>query len=168
MKLRNLEDRDLPVVTSWLSNPENARWLRFGPRLKTLPGSVLKLMARRDLHMIRLFSAELGGPPVGIVALGDIDRDFRTATLWYVLGDTTLRGRGLTSRAVSRLLSEGFATGLGAVNAWVVEGNMPSIRVLQHNRFRLIGKQRMCHYIDSRPRGRLLFDLLASEHKEQP
>jgi RimJ/RimL family protein N-acetyltransferase len=166
MKLRDLEDADFPVVAGWLSDPQNARWLRFGPGVRALSPTALKLMARRDLHKIRVFSPDDGGPPVGVVALADIDREFRTATLWYVLGDAAQRGRGLTSAAVSRLLTEGFASGLRAVGAWVVDGNVPSLRVLQRNRFRLIGRQRMCHDIDGCPRGRLLFDLLASEHRE--
>ena len=166
MNLQNLEDSDYPLVAAWLSEPQNSRWLRFGPGIRTLEPLTLKLMVRLGRHMMRLFSAEDGGPPVGVVALSDIDPEFHTAMLWYVLGDTAHRGKGLTSRAVSRLLTEGFNAGLGAVNAWVVDGNIPSIIVLQRNGFRLIGRQRMCHYIDDRPRGRLLFDLLASEHKE--
>lgn len=168
MRLRDLEDGDLPLCAGWLSDPDNARWLRFGPRGQAPSAAALGVMARRDLHMIRVFTAEDGGPPVGVVALGDIDREFRTATLWYVLGDAAHRRRGLATQAVSRMLTEGFIAGLGAVSAWVVEGNTPSIRVLERNGFRLIGVQRMCHYIDHRPRGRLLFDLLASEHKERP
>lgn len=168
MDLRPLEDDDVPLVAGWLSDPENARWLRFGPGVRALSAAALRVMARRDLHRIRLFSAGEGGPPVGVVALSDIDPELGTATLWYVLGDTAHRGRGLASHAVSRLLAEGFGAGLVAVSAWVVVGNTASLRVLERNRFRLIGVQRRCHRIGDRPRGRLLFDLLASEHRELP
>jgi RimJ/RimL family protein N-acetyltransferase len=69
---------------------------------------------------------------------------------------------------VSRLLSIGFsALGLGAVSAWVVDGNTPSLRILERNSFKFIGRQRMCHVLGGAPRDRLLFDLIASEHKER-
>jgi len=64
------------------------------------------------------------------------------------------------------MLSFGFKElGLGAIHTWIVEHN-PSIRVAQQVRFRPIGRQRKCHYIDGRAYDRLWFDLLASEHEE--
>jgi len=82
-----------------------------------------------------------------------------------VLGDKTYAGRGYTSRAVGQLLTLGFTTlGLETVSAWAVEDNAASIQVLVRNGFLAIGRQRQCHVIDGRPRDRLLFDLLASEH----
>ena len=67
---------------------------------------------------------------------------------------------------MSEILTMGFKVlGLQAINAWTVESNGPSIRVLEQNQFRLIGRQRRCHYIDGFPFDRLLFDLLAEEHK---
>ena len=168
MELQPLEDQDIPLVAEWMAKPENHCWLRFGPGVHTVGAATLKLMARRDLHMLRLFTAEAEGPPIGIVALSEVDRAFKTATLWYVLGEAAYRGHGFASRAVKELLTEGFNAGLVAVNAWAVDANVPSIRVLERNQFRLIGRQRMCHWMDGRPHDRLLFDLIASEHREQP
>jgi hypothetical protein len=42
----------------------------------------------------------------------------------------------------------------------------PSIRTIERLGFRFVGRQRQCHTIDGRPYDRLLFDLLASEHRE--
>ncbi len=53
------------------------------------------------------------------------------------------------------------------MNAWTVETNTPSLGLLQRLNFRYIGRERRCHYIDGQPYDRLLFDLLASEHKER-
>ena len=88
-----------------------------------------------------------------------------TATLWYVLADPAYRGRGYATRAVSETLTYGFGDlGLHAINAWAVETNHASLRVLERNHFRLIGRQRACHWIDGRVYDRVWFDLLASEH----
>jgi RimJ/RimL family protein N-acetyltransferase len=166
MKLEPLEDGHVELVAGWLAAPQNARWLRFGAGVERLSPASLKMMAQRDLHVLRLFS--VADRPIGVVALSDVDRQFGTATLWYVLGDLEHRGRGHTSRAVSRLLSIGFSElGLVSVNAWVVEDNTSSLRVLARNNFRIIGRQRQCHRLEGRPRDRLLFDLVASEHEEK-
>ncbi len=107
-----------------------------------------------------------GDVPIGIVALRDLSPNFKSAMLWYVLGDKTCSRHGYTTRAVRKLLHFGFADlGLEAVNAWTVEANIPSIRVLERNNFRLIGRLRSCHEIDGQKFDRLLFDLLASEHE---
>ena len=53
-------------------------------------------------------------------------------------------------------------------NAWAADGNTGSIRILERNGFRPIGRQRMCHVIGGRQVDRLLFDLLTSEWKGTP
>jgi RimJ/RimL family protein N-acetyltransferase len=70
------------------------------------------------------------------------------------------------SLASSKLLTLAFhELGLHAVNTWIVDRN-PSVRSLERLNFRFVGRQRQCHMIDGRPYDRLLFDLLASEHRE--
>lgn len=166
MSLRRLEAADLPVVAGWLADPGNAQWLDFGGGVQTLTPAALGVMNQRDLHLLRLYSDSDGGSPIGIVALSNVSRAVGTAMLWYVLGDKAHGGRGVTTRAVSELLDMAFAElGLAAVNAWTVEHNVASQRVLEHNGFRLIGRQRACHVIDGRRYDRLLFDMLAEEHE---
>jgi RimJ/RimL family protein N-acetyltransferase len=70
------------------------------------------------------------------------------------------------SLATSKFLTLAFRDlGLRAINTWIVDRN-PSLRSLQRLNFRFIGRQRQCHIIDGRPHDRLLFDLLAAEHRE--
>ncbi len=102
-----------------------------------------------------------------MVSLADVSSTFKTAMIWYVLGDKTYTGQGYTTRSVRRLLHIGFTElGLEAVNAWTVEANIPSARILERNGFRLIGRMRNCHEIDGQRLDRLLFDLLATEHAD--
>lgn len=164
MQLRPLEPQDIERVAGWLAQKENWQWLHFGAGVQRLSAVSLKLMAQRELHHLRLFSAA-DGAPIGLVALSDIDREFRTARLWYVLGEKRHAGQGHTRAAVARLLGEAFADlSLEAISAWAAEDNQPSIHVLLRNGFRLIGRQRRCHHVDGRPRDRLHFDLLRGEH----
>src|SRR5947207_9418961 len=90
----------------------------------------------------------------------------RTGTFWIVAGDKSFRSRGWGRVAASRFLALAFRDlGLHTVNTWIVEHNV-SRRSAERLGFRFIGRQRQCHFIDGQPYDRLLFDLLASEHRE--
>lgn len=155
----------IELAAGWLSTYDNYKWLDFGAGVQKVGPATLKVMAQRDLHVIRLFTADDGDLPVGIVGLTNVDRSHKTATLWGVLGRK--RYGGFITRATSRLLTYAFTElGLRAVTAWTVEINVASRRALERLHFRYIGRQRQCHYIDGRPYDRLLFDLLAAEHEE--
>jgi len=165
VRVRGPRESDVDTIAAWLAKADNHRWLDFGGGRQSLDRITLKIMSRRNAHLLRVFTLESDDSPVGIVVLTDISRNFKKATLWYLLGDTRRAGKGCTSRAVSMILAEGFERlGLHSVNAWTVDANVASIRVLEHNNFQLIGRQRQCHFLGGRPHDRLLFDLLASEH----
>jgi len=101
-----------------------------------------------------------------VVGLSEVDRNFRTARIWVLVGDKSFHARGHATRAASKMLTLAFRElGLHAVNTWIVEGN-PSVRIAKRLNFRLIGRQRECHYIDGEAHDRLWFDLLDSEHRE--
>ncbi len=155
---------------AWRHDPRvaNYKWLDFGDGVHPLSLVSLRIMAQRDLHVLRMFTAHDCDLPIGIVALSDIRRQWKTAgSLWAVLGRK--RYGGLTARAVSQLLTFGFVElGLEAVSAWTVECNVASRRVLEQLGFRYVGRQRRRHWIDGRPHDRLLYDLLATEHHEIP
>ena len=167
MNLRPLESSDIGLVAGWLSQSENYQWLDFGNGIQILSPALLKLMRQNEKHCLRLYSVTGREHPVGLVALSNIDKCFKTALLWYVLGDKTVGRQGHTTKAVSKLLGTGFKElSLHAISAWAVEANHPSIRVLEKNGFRYIGKQRSCHIIDGIPMDRLLFDLVSEEYVE--
>jgi RimJ/RimL family protein N-acetyltransferase len=122
---------------------------------------------QRDTNLIRVFTTDDDTTPVGVVGLSDIDRHHRTAMGWGVVGDKSYARCGYTTRALSRLFTLGFRDlGLGAIQSWSVEPNQSGIEVTKRLGLRYVGRQRQCHYIDGRPYDRLLFDLLASEHRE--
>jgi RimJ/RimL family protein N-acetyltransferase len=83
-----------------------------------------------------------------------------------VSGEKSFRNRGYSTIASSRFLTLAFQDlGLHVINTWAVEHN-PSLKTIERLGFRLIGRQRRCHCIDGRLFDRLLFDLLASEHRD--
>ncbi len=167
MKLLPLDRPDLiERAAGWLAQKDNYQWLDFGDGRRVPTPAALKILTQRDTHVLRLFTADEDDVPIGVVGLNNVDRAFRTATVWVLLGESTYARRGYATRAVSKVLTLAFQElGLHAVNTWNVAHN-PSIPITERNNFRLIGTQRQCHRIDGQPFDRLLFDILASEHKE--
>jgi RimJ/RimL family protein N-acetyltransferase len=163
--VRSATDEDLRLVAAWLVEPEVAMWLDFGAG-RSMDVRALKYTMARGTDCLFTYSVE--NTPIGVVGLCNIHARFRTAMLWYALGERRFGRRGLTTRAVADVLGKGFQElGLAAINAWTVVGNEASVRILEKNGFRLIGRQRQCHHIDGEPRDRLLFDLLECEFRER-
>jgi RimJ/RimL family protein N-acetyltransferase len=166
MKLGSL---DTPAVielaASWLARRENYQWFDFSNGQQIVTPTLLKLMTQRNTHELRVYTGD-GDAPIGIVGLYNIDRTFGTATLWGVTGEKSFRNRGYATFAASKFLTFAFRElRLRAVNTWIVEHN-PSARVLARLNFSYVGRQRQCHCIGGRIYDRLIFDLLASEHRE--
>src|SRR5712692_11512587 len=167
MKLVPVDTQEiLELVTRWVAEKENYQWLDFGNGRPIVTPALLKIMTQRETHFLRAYTSDRDDTAIGIVGLNSVDRTFRTATFWGVSGDKSFHNRGYSTLASSRLMTLAFRDlGLRAVNTWAVEHN-PSLRTIERLGFRLIGRQRQCHYIDGRPHDRLLFDLLAAEHQE--
>jgi len=166
MELRPLRHNDIKLVSEWMSEKANYQWLDFGAGRQILNAASIMVMSKRPLHCFRLFAPSGHGAAAGLVALSNITATFKSARLWYVLGDKRQSGRGYTSNAVGKMLTLAFTElELETVNAWALEQNKASIRVLTKNGFRLIGRQRRCHAVDGELLDRLWFDILASEHQ---
>jgi RimJ/RimL family protein N-acetyltransferase len=166
MKLLPLDKPELiELAGRWLSAPENARWLDFGNGVQCVTPVILKVMTQRDIHCLRLYTGDDGETPAGVVGLSNIDRRFRTASVWCVLGDKTQGG--CSARAVSKMLTIGFTElSLRAINCWTLEINRGGRGVVDRLPFTPIGRLRQCHDINGRSCDRLLYDMLASEHRE--
>ena len=154
------------VAAGWLARKENYQWLDFGNGRQLITPALLKIMTQRDSHFLRIYTSDRDDDPIGILGLNSVDRGFKTATFWGASGEKSFRNRGYSTFASSRFLALAFRElGLEAINTWAVDQN-PSLRTIERLGFRLVGRMRQCHYIDGRPYDRLLFDLLAGEHRE--
>src|SRR5207302_1753638 len=81
---------------------ENYQWLDFGQGVQRLTPVALKLMTQRDIHFLRVFTGDDDATLAGVVGLTNVDRAFRTASVWTVLGNKRQGGCG--RRATARLL----------------------------------------------------------------
>lgn len=169
MRLIPLDDGKLTdLAASWLADNRNYQWLDFGGSVQSIDRLALRVMARRKTHVLRIFTADTDQDlPIGIVGLSDVHPDFKTATLWIVLGERHYSNKGYAVKASSAMLALGFRElGLHAINVWAVESNHASLRAIRRLNFRPAGRQRQCHYIDGHPFDRLWFDMLANEYRE--
>ena len=156
------------LAAGWLGEQRNYQWLDFGGGAQPISAPLLKVMVQKDSHIIRAFTSDDSGQPIGLAALSNVNAGFRTAMLWIVLGDRRYSSKGYAHRASAAMLTLGFTEHrLECVNAWAVECNHASLRTIKKLHFRPIGRQRQCHYIDGKPFDRLWFDLRASEHREE-
>jgi len=154
------------LAAAWLARMENYQWLDFGNANQPVSPALLKIMQQRETHFLRLYTAEEGDVPIGIAGLNSVSHNFNTATFWGAAGEKSFRSRGYGTLAGSKFLTLAFRDlGLHTIHTWVVEHN-PSLRIIERLGFRFVGRLRHCHHIDGRPCDRLLFDLLASEHRE--
>ncbi|HEY3860172.1 MAG TPA: GNAT family protein [Gammaproteobacteria bacterium] len=161
-------DRLIGLGASWLTEKRNHQWLDFGDGSGPIGTTALSHMSRDDAHIIRALTADDDDTPIGLVALSSINRDFRSAMLWALLGDRDYAAKGYVFRATSAILTLGFTDfGLECVNAWAVECNHASLRILRKLNFKPIGRERHCHYIDGRPFDRLLFELQSTDHRSR-
>ncbi len=163
MHLFPILDKHQPTVAEWLGARENYQWLHFGHGIQQVTPVALRVMLTRNIHELRLFG-DSEDSPAGIVALSDINPNFKSATLWYVLGDKSHGGKGMTTQAARLMLAEGFGNlDLTSIYAWAVEDNKPSIKVLTNCGFKFIGRRRRGHCIDDKFYDVLLFDILSTE-----
>lgn len=157
----------IDLAASWLGDERNYKWLDFGNGVQKIDRRSLTIMVQKNIHVLRMYTADDDVTPIGIIGLSNVDRNFRTATIWVLLGDKKMSYKGFPTRAASRILTMGFEElGLRAINAWAVKSNHASVRIIRKLNFRCIGTQRRCHCIDGVVFDRLLFDLLPEEHTE--
>jgi RimJ/RimL family protein N-acetyltransferase len=167
MNLKPIDSPELlDLAAAWLAREEDSQWLHPRNARQGVTPEWLKIVIQRGGDVLRLFTTDQNEAPIGVVGLSELDRNFRTARIWVLVGDKSFHARGYATRAASKMLTFAFRElGLHAVNTWIVEGN-PSVRIAKRLNFRLIGHQRECHYIDGKVHDRLWFDLLDSEHRE--
>src|SRR5437879_11601766 len=99
MKLLPLDSPErIHLVASWLAQKENYQWLDFGDGRQLVSPEWLTIATQRGTHVFRLFTSDVDDAPIGVVGLSNVNRHFKTATLWVVLGDKSYAGRGYASR----------------------------------------------------------------------
>ena len=137
MNLKPVENDDIETIASWLTDEQNYQWLDFGNGVQKREAPAIKMMTQRKIHELRMFTADDSERSIGVIGLSDINKKFKAATLWYVLGDKNYTGQNYTTKAVSSMLTLAFEElQLESIFAWAIEKNIASIKVLEKNNFK--------------------------------
>ncbi|MBU1315029.1 MAG: GNAT family N-acetyltransferase [Alphaproteobacteria bacterium] len=166
--LRSPTSSDLATTERWLEDPKVNRWFDFGQGRKTLNRTALLGLARNSANVFRVFSADPGGAPVGLVVVQDVRCGPRCGHLWVIRGRFDEGGKDITFHAVVETMRLAFCNGgASSVNIWIAEMNWPSIALSRRVGFKEAGRLRGAHLLDGRRCDRLVFDMLAEEFRER-
>jgi RimJ/RimL family protein N-acetyltransferase len=160
--VRELAPDAFATVAQWLSDPELNRFLTAQWRGRKVDATTIAVAVRNKSN--RLHLVEHAGVPCGLVAFSQFEQADNSAMVWYVLGDRSLDGRGVTTRAVHELCRRGFAEmGLACIWAMVLAPNAASMRVLEKVGFKPAGVMRRVECVEGAQVDRHHFDLLPEE-----
>jgi len=152
--VRSAEPADAERIAAWL-NAEWARaYLSSNLRGGTMTAPLIRAALRRpdqSWHVI-----ERDTDAVGLIVFDQIDRADGIANLWYALGDSAARGRGLMPAALMQILDLNPLR-LHVVTAWAGVPNVASQRCLEKAGFRKIGKITGAFAVEGR-HDRILFE----------
>jgi len=165
VSVRPSTQEDADLFARLLNNPDKNKWLI--PLYQSQPYTATFHHLAINKSDNRLFTIFVDGKSVGFGGLSPYDKINKTGRLWGALADESYAKSGVITKAANlalKLLFEEDA--LHSVYARAVEGNTGSIRILEKNGFRLVGRLRQAHKVDESYRDILLYDLLRSEFKE--
>src|SRR6267143_1636691 len=64
----------LELVAGWLAQKENYQWLDFGNGRQIVTPALLKIMAQRETHVLRVYTSDRDDKPIGVVGLNGVER----------------------------------------------------------------------------------------------
>lgn len=158
--------RDCAQVAGWLCEPKNNQWLYSEWRGRTVDERLVALVRMSPRNA--LWSVRVGAKLVGIVALSQVDHTDCIAAVWYLIGDRSVRNRGVATRALELATRAAFVNyGLNCLTASVMSSNMASRRALEKAGFKLAGRFRDAMILNGKAVDRLLYDIVPMDLSEK-
>ena len=112
VRLRAVEEGDLPLLVGWMNDPEVRHWLHHSDRPDATVESVRErfgLTEERFPNLVWMI-AERDGWPVGHVGLLHVDPHQHRAELAISIGEKECWSRGYGTDAIRAVLRHGFET----------------------------------------------------------
>ena len=165
INLKKTTEQDFPFFKRWIDEKENSKWFTSIYRLgKYNEITHLLTLKKKENYIFTIFDAD---KPIGLIGLYNIDLLDKSAMIWDVLGDKAYVRKGVMTTAMRLCIQEAFSTlGLHSIYGWLVEDNIPALRVAEKNNFKRIGIQRECHFMDGTFKNRILVDLTVDDVKD--
>ena len=120
VRLRPVEDPDLPLYVRWTNDPDVRHWLHRSERpLSTLELERAKVEGMRRDPRTLVWCIETERRPIGDVRLLEIDTAHGRAELGIAIGVKECWGRGYGTDAIRRVLRHAFGE-LGLRRVWLI------------------------------------------------
>ena len=171
VRLRPVEERDLPLFVRWLSDPEVRRWLSISEGLELTAESEWEWYAemRGDLTRVVWCIENTDGQPIGNVDLQEIDETNGRASLGIFVGEKELWGHGYGTDATKEVLRYAFRElDLRRIQLHVDEDNRRGIRCYEKCGFVREGLLRAYRLRDGQPVNVAVMSILREEFEVQP
>ena len=166
--LRKAVPEDAPLIASWYSDPEVAKYMSHVVRCRTYtPESVEKELGESDPDYERLFTVCLAesGEPIGQAGIDDIVMEDSRAEVFFLIGEKDEWGKGYGREIVEMLAEYAFEEmGLNSLFATAAVDNPASISCLERAGFCRIGVRREFNNIGGRYIDEVFLDLTRSDY----
>lgn len=129
--IRKFEREDIPKKVEWINNPVNNQFLHYDIPLKIgkTENWFDNNIGRTDRYDAVI---EVDGVPCGTIGLLSIDSKNRKAEYYIAMGETSLKGKGVSTQASKLLLNYGFRElGLNRIYLFTETENVPAQRLFQ-------------------------------------
>ena len=129
--IRKFARGDIPQKVEWINNPENNQFLHYD-----IPLEVEKTQKWFDNNIGRTdrYDAviEADGVPCGTIGLLSIDKKNSKAEFYIAMGETSLKGKGISTQATKLILDYGFKTlGLNRIYLYTETENISAQRLFE-------------------------------------
>lgn len=165
--IRKFEREDIPKKVEWINNPENNEFLHYD-----LPIEVEKTQRWFDNNLGRMdrYDAviEADGVPCGTIGLLNIDRKNSKAEYYIAMGETYLKGKGVSTQASKLILEYGFRElGLNRIYLFTEVENILAQRLFEKVGFVKEGRIRLDITSHGRFVDRYVYGIVRSEYLKE-
>ncbi|MDD2716502.1 MAG: GNAT family N-acetyltransferase [Candidatus Wallbacteria bacterium] len=168
LSVRRVIQADTQDLIHWFNNPQVSKYME-SPDKEWNPGNIYKyyfILNQKDLDV--LYTDLQTGLKIGYGQIYGIDLRKRTAEISYLIGEPAFYGRGYGTEMVELLLQIAFEKlGLNSVEAGIIEGNLPSMKVCERLGFKRTKVNKGSEIIDGKKTDEIIFELSASEYLQK-
>jgi RimJ/RimL family protein N-acetyltransferase len=161
--IKELTQADCDAVASWFDSAHIHKWFDFGMGRQKLDTVSLRMMSSSPDHFVRIIVDDQNRRHA-VCGLQQVRNPFRVAQFWGIRQMVRPPAPVRHVEAVRVMFRQAFQMfELSSVQAWAVDGNVKSIRLLEQLGFKQCGRLRRCHLINGTFLDRIMYDLLPEE-----
>lgn len=169
VKLRAIEKSDLELFHKWGNDPELWRMLggwHFPSSLESTEKWIQKQLL--DSQNLRLAITHDNGKLIGSANLLEIDWKNKNAFHGMMLGDSSVRGKGIGQDVVMTIMRYAFEElGLQRLDGSMIEYNLASLKLYcEKCGWKIEGRQRRWYYREGKFWDRIMVGITAQDYHE--